>query len=53
MSRYVIEAIIGMPKEHSRIAQDIVKVALNLERDIPVELNLEGEQIASDNAWPR
>jgi hypothetical protein len=30
MSRYVVEAIIGMPKEMSRIDQDIVKVALDL-----------------------
>jgi hypothetical protein len=31
-----------MPKEVSRIDQDIVKVALDLERDIPVELNFGG-----------
>lgn len=42
MSRYVVEAIIGMPKKHSRIGQDIVKVALDLEREIPVELNFGG-----------
>ena len=42
MSRYVIEAVIGMPKEISRKDQDIVRVALDLEREIPVELNFGG-----------
>jgi hypothetical protein len=41
-SRYVIEAIIGMPTGMSRIDQDIVKVALKLENEIPLEVDFNG-----------
>lgn len=42
MSRYVLEAIIGMPEAVPRIDQDIIKVALSLDREIAVEVALGG-----------
>ncbi len=39
LSSYVIEAVIPMDPGYSRINQDIVKVALNLEQYFPVELH--------------
>jgi hypothetical protein len=42
MSRYIIDAVIGMPTGLSRADQDIVRVALKLEREIPVDLSFGG-----------
>ncbi len=48
-SRYVIDAVIGMPRGHLRANQDIIQVALKLEHEIPVELNFGG----GTNSLPR
>ena len=42
LSRYFIDAVIGMPPGVSRAGQDIVQLALKLENEIPVELSFGG-----------